>query len=115
MRVIIAGSREIKNPYEEVCTAVKASRLPMGVVISGGARGIDQAGERYAGALGIPCEVFKADWSKGRLAGFARNGEMAQTADALIAVWDGTSKGTWDMIVRMCKKGGPIYIHKVAQ
>ena len=113
MRVIIAGSRGIENPYKEVCNAVHASKLHVSVVLSGGARGIDQAGERYAEALEKPCEVFRADWSSGKTAGFIRNSEMANTADALIAVWDGTSKGTWDMIMKMCRKGGHIFIHKV--
>ena len=115
MKVIIAGSRDIKNSYREVCKAVKDSKLPVGTVISGGARGIDKAGEHYAETLEIPCEVYLADWSKGKAAGFLRNSLMVEVADALIAVWDGSSKGTWDTIMKMCRKGGHIYIHKVTE
>lgn len=43
--------------------------------------------------------IFKADWDKhGKAAGFKRNTEMAKYADALIAFWDGKSKGTKHMI-----------------
>lgn len=40
-----------------------------------------------------------ADWDKhGKSAGYKRNEEMARNADALIAFWDGKSKGTKHMI-----------------
>jgi hypothetical protein len=42
---------------------------------------------------------FPANWVEhGRAAGPIRNGQMADYADALIAVWDGKSKGTGNMI-----------------
>jgi len=47
VRTIIAGSRSITNPCL-IETAVKESGLAITVVISGGARGVDQLGEKYA-------------------------------------------------------------------
>ena len=45
------------------------------------------------------CYRFPADWDKyGKAAGYKRNGEMARNADALIAFWDGKSRGTKHMI-----------------
>jgi len=41
----------------------------------------------------------------GKAAGFIRNAEMAEYADALIAFWDGRSKGTKHMI-DLAKKHG---------
>ena len=42
---------------------------------------------------------FPADWDKhGKSAGYKRNLEMAENADALIAFWDGESRGTKHMI-----------------
>ena len=100
MRTIIAGSREVID-YEVVRTAV-LDAMDVGisptVVLSGTARGVDLLGERWAEVHGLPVERFPADWSKGRWAGIARNREMAENADALIAVWDGKSRGTKNMI-----------------
>ena len=58
--------------------------------------------------------MFIPDWDKdGRSAGYKRNAEMAEYADALIAVWDGDSKGTKHMIECMNKLNKKVYIHKV--
>jgi predicted Rossmann-fold nucleotide-binding protein len=69
------------------------------VILSGGAKGADQLGERYAKERGITVEVYPALWSvHGRSAGYIRNRQMAQSADALVAFWDGRSPGTEHMI-----------------
>ena len=48
---------------------------------------------------GIPVRYFPADWrTLGKSAGYQRNIQMAQYADALIAFWDGQSKGTKHMV-----------------
>ena len=48
---------------------------------------------------GIPIRYFPADWQTlGKSAGYQRNTQMAQYADALVAFWDGRSKGTKHMI-----------------
>lgn len=39
-----------------------------------------------------------------------RNGEMAKYADALIAMWDGTSTGTKNMIDQATKHGLKVYV-----
>lgn len=49
--------------------------------------------------MGWGVQSFPADWQKnGKSAGYKRNEEMAQNSDALIAFWDGESKGTKHMI-----------------
>ena len=40
-----------------------------------------------------------------------RNQVMADHADALIAVWDGASKGTADMIDRAKKRGLKVFVY----
>ena len=63
------------------------------------ARGADTLGEQYAKERGIPIRYFPADWQTlGKSAGYQRNVQMAQYADALVAFWDGRSKGTKHMI-----------------
>lgn len=63
------------------------------------ARGADSLGEQYAKERGIPVRYFPADWQTlGKSAGYQRNVQMAAYADALVAFWDGQSKGTKHMI-----------------
>lgn len=98
MKVIIAGSRTITD-YQDVWNAVKESRFGFTEVVSGGASGVDQLGERWAHEHGVPVKRFIPQWVKyGRGAGPRRNEEMARYADALVAVWDGKSNGTKNMI-----------------
>ncbi len=69
------------------------------VVISGGAKGADKCGERYAQDRGLQVEVYPAEWDKyGNAAGPIRNKQMAAIADAVIVFWDGNSTGTRNMI-----------------
>ena len=100
MKVIIAGSRDFDD-YEVLrnyCDHVLQNQTDIEIV-SGTARGADQLGERYAKERGYSVKQFPADWDKhGRSAGYIRNEEMAKYGDALIAFWNGMSKGTEHMI-----------------
>lgn len=74
------------------------------------ARGADTAGRMYAERCGIPVAKFPADWDKhGRRAGYVRNEAMARYADAGLAFWDGSSRGTAHMIRTMGSLGKPVY------
>ena len=108
-KIIIAGSRnftdykllktkcnEIINDYQNT---LSSSDDPSIAIVSGHARGADKLGEQYARENNHYCLVMPADWNKyGKRAGYLRNAEMAKTADALIAFWDGESRGTHHMI-----------------
>jgi hypothetical protein len=99
MKVIIAGSRDFDD-YEllrKYCDFYLQNQTEIEIV-SGTAKGADQLGERYAKEKGYPVKQFPADWSKGKSAGYIRNEEMAKYGDALIAFWNGMSKGTEHMI-----------------
>ena len=112
MRTIIAGSRGITD-YAEVCRAVRDSGIHITTVVSGGARGVDRLGERYAREHGIPLEVYRADWERdGKTAGYLRNDVMAYVSDALIALWDGQSRGTKHMVDISKRKGLCVYVHR---
>jgi len=83
-------------------------------IVSGAARGIDQLGEEWAEAQGLPVKRFPANWKEHhRAAGPIRNREMAKYADALVAIWDGQSKGTKSMIGLAEKAGIEIHVHQV--
>lgn len=61
--------------------------------------GADGLGEKYAKSNGYAVKLFPANWKKyGKSAGFKRNVEMANYADALIVFWDGKSPGSKNMI-----------------
>ena len=53
---------------------------------------------------------FKAEWTiHGKAAGPIRNRKMAEYGDALLLIWDGTSKGSSNMKIEMEKRNKPIY------
>lgn len=113
MKTIIAGSRSITS-IKTVRKAIDASNLTVTEVVSGGARGVDSLGEKWASHNHIPVKRFIADWNRhGRSAGPIRNRQMADYADALIAIWDGESRGTKNMIGQAAAKGLVVYVHRI--
>ena len=83
------------------------------IIVSGHAKGADTLGEKYAQERGLNIELHPADWhSHGRAAGPIRNAEMAAEADALIAFWDGQSRGTANMIKIAKDKGLQVAVVK---
>jgi hypothetical protein len=100
-RVIIAGGRDYNN-YAEL--ERKMDKLLSNikddiVIVCGMARGADTLGEQYGKQRGYKINYFPADWKTfGKSAGYIRNQEMAENADALVAFWDGKSRGTANMI-----------------
>ena len=114
MRTIIAGSRSCKN-FNIVRDVINNCEIIPTVIISGGARGVDKFGEMYAKSRGIELEVYPAQWDTyGKSAGYRRNEQMAELADALIAIWDGHSKGTRHMINTAYFKRLKVYVYKLA-
>lgn len=110
MRVIIAGSRSI-NDMKKVYNAIDASGFYLSEIVSGGARGVDTLAIVLADDKKIPCKVFPAEWKRyGKSAGYKRNLVMGDYANALIAIWDGESKGTKHMIDIAKKKGLEVYV-----
>jgi hypothetical protein len=119
MIVIVAGSRSITS-FATVTTAIEASGFDITCLVSGGAAGVDSLGEKWAAQHGVQIKRFPANWSKyGKRAGPIRNAEMADYIQlhglewrgcALIAVWDGTSRGTEHMINDAKAKGIPVFI-----
>lgn len=111
MRTIIAGSRTIlrMSVFEE---ALAECPIKPTTLLSGGAAGVDRLGEVWARWNNIPIERYPADWNKhGRVAGFLRNKIMAANAEALIAIWDGKSRGTEHMITEAIKKKLLVHVY----
>lgn len=113
MKTIIAGSRGIQS-YPLIAEAVKASGFEVTVVFSGHARGVDRDGEQWARDNGVPLAIYPAYWREfGKSAGSRRNEKMAQDADALIALWDGESKGTAHMVATAKRYGLAVCVCRV--
>jgi hypothetical protein len=109
MKIIIAGSRTITD-YQIIKKAIEDSQFQITEIVSGGAVGVDRLGERYARENKIPVKQFIPDWSCGKVAGLKRNTEMANYGDALIAIWDGESRGTKHMIAEATKRHLKIFV-----
>lgn len=101
-RILIAGSRGCDPRPLEIDEALKAfdpniqPALEKFVVVTGGAKGADIAGARWATYRGHTNEIHEADWDQyGKQAGYIRNKEMVDSGiDIALIFWDGESKGT---------------------
>lgn len=114
MKLIIAGCRDMTD-WGVVHEGITRSGFGPKVteVVSGGAQGVDYIGEGLAEKSGLPVKRFNADWKKhGKAAGPIRNRQMAEYGDALLAIWDGESRGTKNMIEEMERLGKPVYVHR---
>lgn len=113
MKLIIAGGRDfndytlLQSKLDHLLQNIPTDSIE---IVSGGARGADSLGERYANARGIKIKQFIPEWKNpdgtmNRAAGHIRNHKMGDYADTLVAFWDGQSKGTKGMIDYATKKG----------
>lgn len=107
MNVLIAGSRGFDD-WRRLCETMAIYKRDHRIkrIISGGAKGADKLGERYARRYHIPLLRIKPEWQKyGRGAGLLRNQELVDAADHVFCFWDGKSKGTRDTM-RKTKEAG---------
>ena len=99
-RVIVAGSRSFNDyDYAEKILDKAFSKHKPDFIVCGMANGADMMGYWYAIGKKIKIAEYPAEWGiYGRSAGYKRNIEMANNAEALVAFWDGESSGTRQMI-----------------
>jgi hypothetical protein len=112
VKTIIAGGRDITD-FKLLILAMEAASWHMPKVtevVSGGCRGVDKLGERWADDVAVPVKLFKADWSKGKRAGPMRNRRMASYGDNAVILWDGKSAGTRSMIDFMIELRKPVFV-----
>ncbi len=102
-KIVVAGCRDFNNydiakRYIDYCISDIRKKYEI-VFVSGGCKGADMLGERYARENRMEIERYPAEWDKyGRAAGPMRNKIMAQVCDYVICFWDGKSRGTKTMI-----------------
>jgi len=98
MNLAIIGSRTFNN-YERLKTEINKfiedNFIDITCIVSGGAKGADSLGERYAKEYNIPTKIFYPNWNLyGKKAGYLRNIDIIKNANQIIAFWDGISSGT---------------------
>lgn len=119
VKMICAGSRTAAS-YTQLRQRVLDRLKELGpdeelVIITGRAsKGTDDMAYHLARwDLNLPYEEFFADWDNpelGKAAGMVRNHQMGDVANELTAFWDGTSRGTKDMIAYMKKLGKYVWM-----
>jgi hypothetical protein len=108
MKVAVIGSRNF-NDYEKVKQVLSTKNITL--LVSGGAKGADTLGQKYAEEHDIETKIFLPDWEKyGKKAGFLRNSDIINESELVIAFWDGVSKGTLDSLKKAKKENKNILI-----
>src|SRR5207247_5041621 len=112
-KLLILNDNEIVT-FSTDCTATPVlapDRHRIAQVLTGGARGADQLGYRWAWKHAIRHQLFRAEWARfGKSAGMRRNHQMAEAGDVLVACWDGQLPGTAHMIQCMEQLGKPVVV-----
>lgn len=117
-RIVVCGSREFDD-YDVAKVFIKRcldeEKIDCEtIIVSGGSRGADLLGERYARENRFEIERYSAEWkSYGRKAGPIRNRKMAEVCDVVICFWDGKSKGTKSMISCAEKLKKTVYVKMI--
>ncbi len=115
MKLIIAGGRDFTDTNRmiaELQKLVESGEITDSPeLVCGMARGADMLAYSLWANNKMPIHNFPANWDKyGKSAGFRRNQEMGEFADAAVCFWDGNSKGTKHMIDIMNKLNKPVYV-----
>lgn len=115
MKLIVAGGRDFTDTNRMIAELQKL--LESGEItdspelVCGMARGADMLAYSLWANNRMPIHNFPANWNKhGKSAGYKRNQEMGEFADAAVCFWDGNSKGTKHMIDIMNRLNKPVYI-----
>jgi hypothetical protein len=113
-KLIIAGSRDLNLHYPLCISDFVTHFLDISrpkEIVSGGAKGIDIAGEEYAATRYINIKRFLPDYKSypSKVAPIMRNKEMAKYADGLLLIWDGESRGSANMKEEMLKLNKKVY------
>lgn len=116
IRVIVAGGRDFDD-YELLQQSLGAilsnSKYAFNsfTIVSGGAKGADFLGERYAKENDFKLETYPAKWEEhGKSAGPIRNKMMAQVSQIAVVFWDGESKGSRNMINNALEHGLELHV-----
>lgn len=114
--MIVAGSRYHFPSDIDIENAILDSGFHVTEIVSGMSGGVDLAAVEWAERRDVSWQPFYPRWNfwreqgNYRRAGPERNDRMAEYGDALIAIWDGQSDGTRDMIEKAKRKRLPVHV-----
>ena len=112
MKVAIIGSRGADASHYALLE--KGVPLNASEIVSGGAEGVDKLAELYAERNGLCLSVFLPDYAAyGSRAPLIRNAQIINQADYVVALWDGASRGTANVINLCIEKSKPFKIIKI--
>lgn len=97
MRVAIVGSRSITMDAYPILDQF----MPKGTseIVSGGAKGADELAEEYARQNHLPIKIFRPNYDRyHKSAPLQRNLAIIRYSDFVLALWDGRSRGTANVI-----------------
>lgn len=116
MKLIISGTRDLKIGTMALLGIIQTEMSPEIVNCSNGQVGwndfqivhgasgtVDMAAEGLK-KLGFDTKPFPYPSEHGKQGGPIRNAQMAEYGDELLAIWDGRSPGTRNMIFQMIKQ-----------
>ena len=116
-KYIVAGGRDFQDSNRlNMILELFIRHFGLTTILSGkNPKGADKFASDFAKAFDycIKLEVMPADWKMhGTSAGPIRNQQMAQAGDALIAFWDGRSRGTKHMIECATRSNLEVHIYR---
>lgn len=110
MKLVVSGSRSIKQPFVVVKALydyTEGKRIDL--IVCGGAKGVDRFAMYWAIINHIPFKVFYPNYGMyGKIAPLVRNEKMASYGHELLAIWDGKSRGTIHMVQCMQRVDKPV-------
>src|SRR3990167_9054437 len=102
MKIAIVGSRNFKDAYVRVrkcllkCKGLYGDKI---IILTGGGGRVDNVAISEAIDLGLRVIIIPAQWNKlGASAGPIRNTSIVKQSDLIYAFWNGTSRGTADVV-----------------
>lgn len=112
--ILVCGSRGWKDRtyiYDFLDHLHK--KLGFGEVLHGGAVGADIIANSWAASRMLATVIYLPNWTKyGKGAGYIRNVKMLDTNPmAVVAFWDGKSRGTMHTVKTAVKRGIPTFLH----
>lgn len=110
LRVIITGGRNFRNypmlekRVNKILSKVKETKDI--IIVSGGSKGAEHLGEKYARKNHFKLEKYPVEWDiYGGRAGAVRDKEMLSKSRVCICFWDWRNKGT-KYFINSAKKEG---------
>lgn len=110
MKLAVIGSRGFSD-RARLYSVLAAVKTPISCIVSGGAKGADSMAEEWALAHNVETRIFYPDYKAyEKRAPLVRNELIIREADAVLAFWDGESRGTAHALDYARRAGRPTKI-----